>query len=86
MLKLALMLTLLPPAGSPPGASEATPTFGIFAVVSTYLPDTKVIGYSIESQSGKASDTITVVVQYDGSQGDSCGEYVCMGNGICMRT
>ena len=25
--------------------------------------------------SGKASDTVTVVVQCDGSQGDSCGEY-----------
>ena len=28
----------------------------------------------IESQSGKASVTVTVVVQCDGSQGDSCGE------------
>ena len=39
------------------------------------IPDIKVIWYSIESQSGKASDTVTVVVQYDGSQGDSCREY-----------
>ena len=31
--------------------------------------------YNIESQSGKASDTVTVVVQCDGSQGDSHGEY-----------
>ena len=29
----------------------------------------------MESQSGKASDTVTVVVQCDGSEGDSCGEY-----------
>ncbi len=35
----------------------------------------KVIWYSIESQSGKASITVTVVVQCDGSQGNSCGEY-----------
>ena len=39
------------------------------------IPDIKVIWYSIESQSGKASDTVTVVVQCDGSQGDTCGEY-----------
>ena len=39
------------------------------------IPDIIVIWYSIESQSGKASDTLTVVVQCDGSQGDSCGEY-----------
>ena len=39
------------------------------------IPDIKVIWYSIETQSGKASDTVTVVVQCDGSQGDSCGEY-----------
>ena len=38
------------------------------------LPDIKVIWYSIESQSGTASVTITVVVQCDGSQGDFCGE------------
>ena len=31
--------------------------------------------YSIESQSGTASVTVTVVVQCDISQGDSCGEY-----------
>ncbi len=30
---------------------------------------------SIEFRSGKASGTVTVVVQCDGSQGDSCGEY-----------
>ena len=36
------------------------------------LPDIKV---SIESQSGKASEIVNVVVQCDGSQGDSCGEY-----------
>ena len=39
------------------------------------IPDIKVIWYSIESQSGKALDTVTVVVQCDGSQGDSCGKY-----------
>ena len=39
------------------------------------IPDIKVIWYSIESQSGKASDTVTVVVQCDVSQGDSCEEY-----------
>ena len=40
-----------------------------------YIPDIKVIWCSIESQSGKASDTVTVAVQCGGSQGDSCGEY-----------
>ena len=30
---------------------------------------------NIECQFGKASDIVTVVVQYDGSQGDSCREY-----------
>ncbi len=30
----------------------------------------------MESQSGKALITVTVVVQCDGSQGDSCGEYI----------
>ena len=29
----------------------------------------------IEAQSGKASEIVTVIVQCDGSQGDSCGEY-----------
>ena len=38
-------------------------------------PEIQVIWYSIEYQYGKASDTVTVVVQCDGSQGDSCGEY-----------
>ena len=42
---------------------------------SWYMPDIKVIWYNIESQSGKALDTIIVVVQCDVSQGDSCGEY-----------
>ena len=39
------------------------------------IPDIKIIWYSIECQSGKTLDTVTVVVQCDGSQGDSCGEY-----------
>ena len=41
------------------------------------IPDIEVIWYSIESQFRTASVTIAVivVVQYDGSQGDSCGEY-----------
>ena len=39
------------------------------------IPDVKVIWYSIESQSGKTSYTVTVVVQCDGSQVDSCWEY-----------
>ncbi len=39
------------------------------------IPAVKVIWYSIESQFGKASVTVTVVVQCDGSQRDSCGEY-----------
>ena len=39
------------------------------------IPDIKVIWYSIESQSGKTSVIVTVVVQCDGSQVDSCWEY-----------
>ena len=39
------------------------------------IPDIKVIWYSIECQSGKASVTVAVVVQRDGSQGDSEREY-----------
>ena len=39
------------------------------------FPDIKVIWYSIESQPGKASDAIPVVVQCDGSQADSCRQY-----------
>ncbi len=39
------------------------------------IPDIEVIWHSIEPQSGKSSDTVTVVVQCDGSKGDSCGEY-----------
>ena len=39
------------------------------------IPDIEVIWYSIECTSGTASITVTVVVQCDGSQGDSCGEY-----------
>ena len=47
----------------------------MWGVCSWCIPDIKVILYSIESQSGKALYTVTVVVQCDGSQGDSCGEY-----------
>ena len=39
------------------------------------IPDVKVIWYSIESQSGKALEIATVVVQCDGSQGYSFEEY-----------
>ena len=42
---------------------------------SWWIPDIKVIWYIIKSQFGKASATVTVVVQCDGSQGDTCGEY-----------
>ena len=47
----------------------------MWGTCSCCIPDIKIIWYSIESQSGKASDIITIVVQCDGSQGDSCGEY-----------
>ena len=47
------------------------------------VPDIKVIWHSIESQSGKASVTITVVVQRDGSQGDTCVEYK---QDLCITT
>ena len=47
----------------------------IWGACSWYIPNIIVIWYSKESQSGKASVTVTVVVQCDGSQGDSCGEY-----------
>ena len=47
----------------------------IWITCSWWIPDIKVIWYSIESQLGKASMTVTVVVQCDGSQEDSCGEY-----------
>ena len=46
-----------------------------WVAVSWCIPDIKDIWYSIEFQSGKALDPTTVVVQCDGSQGDSCGEY-----------
>ena len=73
-MKLTLMLMFLWSARSPPAGTEATSTCGVLAC-SQCNPDIKVIWHSIESQSGKASEIVTVVVQCDGSQGDSCREY-----------
>ena len=47
----------------------------IWSAYSWCIPDINVVWYSIESQSGKSSEIVTVVVQCDGSQGDTCGEY-----------
>ena len=47
----------------------------MWIVCSWCIPDIIVIWYRIKSQSGKASEIVTVVVQCDGSQGDSCEEY-----------
>ncbi len=47
----------------------------ILMACSWCIPDIKIIWHSKESQSEKASGTVTVVMQCGGSQGDSCGEY-----------
>ena len=46
-----------------------------YSVCSCCIPDVKIIWYSKESQSGKASQIVSVVMQCDGSQGDSGREY-----------
>ena len=74
VMKLTLMLMFLWPARSPPGGTAATSQYTLGAC-SWCIPDIKVIWYSIEPQSGKASEIVTVVVQCDGSQGDFCREY-----------
>ena len=75
MLKLmcTLIVMFLPPVGSPPGGIESiVPTIGAPVILSQTL---KLSPISKEYQSGTASVTVTVVVQCDVSQGDSCGEY-----------
>ncbi len=67
------ILILLQPTGSLPGGTCSN----IYKLGTCHycIPDIKIICYGIESQSGKASAIVTVVVQCDGSQGDSCGKY-----------
>ena len=65
-------LTFTRPDGFSPGCTEATSAY-LLPVYSLCIPDNiKVNWYRPESQSEKISDTVTVVVQCDGSQVDSC--------------
>ncbi len=75
VVKLTLMLTFLRPVTCWLSTWWDCSNIYIWGVCSWVIPDIKVIWYRIESQSGKASVSVTVVVQCDGSQGDCCGEY-----------